>query len=160
MFRETPALPAPGVGSRAVSACSISFGFGKQVSLAWLEVYSNHFISLAPPELIGQREERVRIPSSRAWSKARFTALSRTRLALLGRRRVEAGPGPMGTVPSLKSPTHPLPDSPMEAADNEKVDGGSASLHGVGLPPGVEWKCRAEVRLEEVWFCRAGTQAG
>lgn len=121
------------------------FWLRASVSLAWPAVYSIHFTSLAPPELIGPREERACILSSRAGSKARFTPLSRTRPRSSRKegRRSGGGPSPKGSLPFLKSPTRPQ----MEAADSGKADGGSGSVHGVGSPLGVEWGCRVEGRL-------------
>lgn len=49
---------------------------GNEVSLTWLEVYSNHSIFLVPRELIGQWEERACILSIWAFLKQRFTQLS------------------------------------------------------------------------------------
>lgn len=156
------ALPALCVSFQPVSACCISFGFGKWGFFSLAGSTQQPFYFACASWINWAMRGRSMHTEQLGFLKAQFSQLSSTWLALLERRSVIAGPGPMGHLPFLKSSIRALPngDLQMDAVENEKADWWSTSFHGMGLPFGAEWKCGTEASLEEVWFGRARTHAG
>lgn len=153
-------LPALSISFQPVSTCSISFGFGKWGFFYLAGSIQQPVPFAVPHELIGQWEERACLVGICALLKPQFTQVLSTQLALQEGRSVLAAPGPMWYLPFPKSFIRFLlnGDLRMEATENEKIVRWSSSFHEMGLPSG--WKHKMEVRVEEVWFCRARTHAG